>query len=129
MAQPSGAQARENQLKTKGFAHSDETRTFEKGRVDVITLNGVTFGRATFEPGWKWSTCIKPIAKTSSCQAPHLGYQISGRMRVVMDDGTERDITGGEIFSIPPGHDGWVVGDEPVVILDITGAAEYAKPK
>jgi hypothetical protein len=129
MSLPSGAQARKDELAVKSFTQPDETRSFEKGRIEVITLGGVTFGRATFQPGWKWSTCVKPVAKTDSCQAAHLGYQVSGRMHVVMDDGTEKEIGAGELCSIPPGHDAWVVGNEPVVILDITGAGDYAKPK
>lgn len=127
MSIPSGAQAR--QLAARAFSKPDDTRSFEKGRMEVITLGGVTFGRATFEPGWKWSTHLKPIAKTDSCQSAHLGYQVSGRMHVVMDNGTQLDIGPGEVFSIPPGHDSWVLGNEPVVFLDITGAAGYAKPK
>lgn len=129
MPQQSGAQARKDELEIRSFARPEETRTFEKGRIDVVTLAGVTFGRATFEPGWKWSTCVKPIAKTDSCQAAHLGYQISGRMHLVMDNGTEKDIGPGEVCAIPPGHDAWVVGNEPVVLLDITGAGDYAKLK
>jgi hypothetical protein len=126
MSPSSGAGARKA-LSTRSFARPDETRSFEKGRMDVITLGGVTFGRATFEPGWKWSTCVKPIAKTNSCQVSHLGYQLSGRMHVVMDDGSVKEIGPGEVCSIPPGHDAWVIGNEPVVLLDITGAAGYAK--
>jgi len=126
MPQTSGAQAR-REIETKGFARPEEVRSFEKGRMEVITMAGVTFGRATFEPGWKWSTCVKPIAKTETCQAAHLGVQLSGRMHLVMDNGTEKDIGPGEVFSIPPGHDAWVVGNEPVVMLDITGASDYAK--
>jgi len=126
---PSGSHAQSNTLTAKTFARPDETRSFEKGRMDVITLGGVVFGRATFEPGWKWSTCVKPVVKTESCQVAHLGYQISGRMHVVMDDGTAREVGPGEVCSIPPGHDAWVIGNEPVVILDIAGAGDYAKPK
>ncbi|HWR50951.1 MAG TPA: cupin domain-containing protein [Bryobacteraceae bacterium] len=129
MSQASGAHAYRNELAVKSFTRPEDTRTFEKGRMDVITAGGVTFGRGHFEPGWKWSTCVKPIAKTESCQATHLGYQVSGRMHVVMDDGTEKDIGPGEVCSIPPGHDAWVVGNEPVVIIDIAGAADYAKPR
>jgi quercetin dioxygenase-like cupin family protein len=87
----------------------------------------VTFGRATLEPGWKWSTCVKPIAGTESCEAPHLQYHVSGRLHVVMDDGTEREIGPGEVSSIPPGHDAWVVGKESVVVIDISGMTHYAK--
>jgi mannose-6-phosphate isomerase-like protein (cupin superfamily) len=128
MSQTSGAQARQK-IETKTFARPDETRPFEKGRLEVNSLGGVTFGRATFEPGWKWSTCVKPIAKTESCQSAHLAYQISGHMHVVMDNGAAMDIGPGEVCSIPPGHDAWVVGNEPVVMIDITGAGNYAKTK
>jgi quercetin dioxygenase-like cupin family protein len=82
----------------------------------------------TLQPGWKWSKDVKPIAKTDSCQAPHLNYMISGRMHVVMDDGTEEDFGPGDIAVIPPGHDAWVVSDEPVVTLDVTGSGVWAKP-
>lgn len=129
MSHVSGAQAPKQELVVKGFTRADETRPFEKGRMDVITIGGVTFGRGTFEPGWRWSTCVKPIVKTQSCQVSHLGYQVSGRMHVVMDNGTEKDIGPGEVCSIPPGHDAWVVGSEPVVIIDITGAGDYARPR
>jgi mannose-6-phosphate isomerase-like protein (cupin superfamily) len=128
MSQASGAHAR-REIETKSFTRPEEVRSFEKGRMEVITLAGVTFGRATFEPGWKWSTCVKPVARTESCQTAHLGYQVSGRMHIVMDNGTEKDIGPGDVWSIPPGHDAWVVGNEPVVVLDITGAGEYAKQK
>jgi mannose-6-phosphate isomerase-like protein (cupin superfamily) len=83
---------------------------------------------ATFQPGWKWSTCVKPIAKTETCQASHLAYHISGRLRVRMDDGTEEEFGPGDLAVVPPGHDAWVVGDQPVVLIDITGMAEYSKP-
>ncbi len=114
-------------LTIKRFTQPDEVRSFEKGKIEVITLDGVTFGKATFQPGWKWSTCVKPVAKTESCEAAHLGYQISGRMHIAMNDGTQKEVGPGELCSIPPGHDAWVVGHEPVVLLDITGAANYAK--
>ena len=117
------------QMQKKNFSHPDETRIFEKGRVDLITLGGVTFGRATFEPGWKWSTSVKPLAKTASCEAPHLQCLLSGRMHVVMDDGSKDEFGPGDVLLIPPGHDAWVVGDDNVVAIDITGMGEYAKPK
>ncbi len=126
MSPSSGAGARKT-LTTSSFARPDETRSFDKGKIEIISCEGVTFGKATFEPGWKWSTCLQPIAQTKTCQASHLGYQVSGRMHIVMDDGTQKEVGPGEIFSIPPGHDAWVVGNEPVVILDITGAEKYAK--
>ena len=117
-----------NNMQKKTLSQPDERRAFDKGQVDLVSLGGVTFGRATFQPGWKWSTCVKPLAKTQSCQAPHLQYQVSGRLRVVMDDGSEQEFGPGDVGLIPPGHDAWVVGNEPVVAIDISGMANYAKP-
>ena len=117
------------QMQKKTLGTPDETRTFDKGQVQLVTLGGLTFGRATFQPGWRWSTSVKPIAKTASCQAPHLHYQISGRMHVVMDDGSEMEFKAGDVGQIPPGHDAWVVGQEPVVMIDISGMGDYARPK
>lgn len=114
-------------MQKKSMNKPEETRTFPNGKLELIELEGVTFGLATFEPGWKWSTSVKPIAKTESCQAPHTNYHLSGRLHVVMDDGTEDEFGPGDIGLIPPGHDAWVVGDEPVVALDITGMVDYAK--
>ncbi len=114
-------------LASKGFAAAGDVRTFDKGRMEVLTLGGATVGRATFEPGWKWSECVKPIAGTDSCQAPHYGYVVSGRMHVVMDDGTEGEAGPGDLFEIAPGHDAWIVGDEPCVVVDFQGASNYAK--
>ena len=112
----------------KSFESPDETRKFDKGRVDVVTLGDHVFGRATFEPGWKWSECVKPIAGTDSCEAHHNGYIESGRMHVVMDDGGEVDLGPGDAFVIPPGHDAWIVGAEPCVAYDFApGIATYAK--
>lgn len=114
-------------IQKKSINEPDETRNFPKGKVDLVTLEGMTFGLARFEPGWKWSESVKPIAKTESCEASHTGYQISGRMHVRMDDGTEMEYGPGDIGVVPPGHDAWTVGDEPCVVLDITGMANYAK--
>ena len=122
-------QGLQTQIERKNLAKPDEKRAFDKGQLELASLGGVTFGRATLQPGWKWSTCVKPIAKTKSCEAPHLQYHISGRLHVVMDDGTTADFGPGDVSSIPPGHDAWVVGNEPVVVIDITGMGEYAKPK
>jgi hypothetical protein len=109
------------------FTKPHEVREFPKGKLELITINGVSFGKATFEPGWRWSTHVKPIAGTNSCQAAHLGVQLSGIMHIVMDDGSQMDLGPGEVVNIPPGHDGWVVGNEPVVFIDITGMENYAK--
>jgi len=116
------------QMQSKSLNAPEETRAFDKGMLQLVTLGGVTFGRATLQPGWKWSTCVKPLAGTASCQAPHLQYHVSGRLHVVMDDGSEAEFGPGEVSMLPPGHDAWVVGREPVVLIDISGMSEYAKP-
>jgi len=115
-------------MERKTLSAPDEKRSFDKGQLELVTLGGVTFGRATLQPGWKWSTCVKPLVNTESCQAPHLQYHVSGRLRVRMDDGSEDEFGPGEVSLLPPGHDAWVVGDEPVVVIDISGMANYAKP-
>ena len=115
-------------IEKKSLNRPEEVRTFEKGKVELATVGGITFGRATFQPGWKWSEHVKPIAKTKSCQAPHTQYVISGRLAVVMEDGTKVEFGPGDIGIIPPGHDAWVVGNEPAVAIDITGMTDYARP-
>jgi mannose-6-phosphate isomerase-like protein (cupin superfamily) len=105
---------------TKNIDKADETRTFDKGRVDLVELGGLTVGRTTFEPGWKWSECVKPVAGTDSCQVHHNGYVVSGSLQIVMDDGTEVRIGPGDVFVCPPGHDAWTLGDEPYVGLDFS---------
>lgn len=114
-------------FESKSLNSPEEVRKFDKGKVDLVNVSGATIGRATFEPGWKWSTCVKPIAKTNSCQAAHFGYQVSGTMTTRMDDGTEKTSKGGDVLNIPPGHDAWVVGNEAVVILDFQGMVDYAR--
>ena len=111
----------------KSMSRPEETRSFDKGRVDVVTMGSVTFGRMTLQPGWKWSNCVKPLVNLESSEAPHLAYHISGRLCIKMDDGTEQEFGPGDISFIPPGHDAWVVGSEPVVAVDIAGMREYAK--
>ncbi len=112
---------------SKNFNKPDEVRTFDKGKVEVVRLGDATIGRATFESGWRWSTCVKPLAQTNSCEAAHFGYQTSGTMRVRMNDGTEWESKAGEVVSVPAGHDAWVVGAEPVVFIDFQGMPNYAK--
>ncbi len=114
-------------MEKKSLSSPDETRTFGKGKIDLAKFGDVTVGRATFEPGWRWSEHVKPIAGTDSCQAAHTGYVVSGRMLVRMDDGTETEAGPGDAIVIPPGHDAWILGDEPCVFLDFTGAQNYAK--
>jgi len=104
-----------------------ETRPFKAhGKVDVVTLGDFTMGRGVFEPGWRWSEDVKPIAGTDSCQTHHTGFCVSGRMTVRSDDGSEITIGPGDVIVIPPGHDAWTEGDEACVLLD-TGVAAYAK--
>ena len=113
-------------VELKGFGKPDEVREFPKGRLELVTVGGVTVGRATFEPGWRWLTSEQPIAKTKSCEAAHFLYQVSGVLKVKMDDGTEFECRPGDVSQIPPGHDAWVVGNEPVVIVDFQGMINYA---
>jgi len=116
-----------NAMEKKTLNSPDEIRTFEKGKVELASLRGITFGRANFEPGWRWSESVKPIVKTEYCQVPHVSYHVSGRLRIRMANGTEEEFGAGDVGVVPPGHDAWVVGNEPVVIIDITGMKEYAK--
>ena len=115
-------------MQKKTLNTPDEVRTFDKGKVELATVGTVTFGRANFEPGWKWSESVKPIVKTEYCEAPHVQYHVSGRLRIRMADGSEEEFGPGDVGTTPPGHDAWVVGDEPVVVIDISGMKEYAKP-
>ncbi|MCJ0875114.1 cupin domain-containing protein [Streptomyces sp. AP-93] len=114
----------------RGFDSADETRRFEdgKGRLDLLNTTNGPVGRAVFEPGWQWSQHIKPIAGTDSCEAAHVGYIISGRMKVVMDDGESVEAQPGDFIQVDPGHDAWVLGDEPCVVLDWQGYGDFAKP-
>lgn len=113
----------------KNLSQPDETRPFPKGRVEIVKIGGASMGRGNFEPGWKWSECVKPIAQTDSCQAPHLAYVISGRMKAVMDGGQEIEYGPGDAMALPPGHDAWVIGTEECVLIDFGGYEDYAKPK
>ena len=112
---------------TKNFSKPDEIREFPKGRLELIKVGGAPIGRGIFEPGWRWSTSVQPIAKTHSCEAPHFQYHVSGIIRVRMDDGSEFDCKPGDISLLPPGHDAWTVGDEPAVVVDFQGMVDYAK--
>ncbi len=116
-------------MQKKNLTHPDQRREFPQGHIETVALNGVTFGRARLQPGWRWSEALKPIVKTDSCQATHLQYHVSGRLHVVMDDGAEDEFVAGDVSFLPPGHDAWVVGDEPVDVIDISGLADYASPR
>lgn len=116
-------------IDSQNFDSPNETRPFAAhGHMDVITLGDFTLGKGTFEPGWRWSNDVKPIAGTESCQTRHRGVMVAGRMTVRMDDGSEVTFGPGDVMLIEPGHDAWVEGDEPVVSYD-TGVAAYAKPQ
>lgn len=116
-------------LIVRKFESPDETRPFaSKGHAEIVHLGQGAVGRGVFEPGWKWSESVKPLAGTRSCETPHLGFVASGRMHVRMDDGEEADIGPGDVVSIAPGHDAWVVGNEACVILDFAGMEHYAQP-
>ena len=113
---------------TRNIDQPQETRPFKaNGHMDVITLADFTLGRGVFEPGWRWSNDVKPIAGTDSCQTRHTGICLSGQMTVKFDDGSELDVGPGDVVLLEPGHDAWTVGSEACVILD-TGVAAYAKP-
>ena len=115
-------------LEIKNVGTPDETRPFaDKGSAAVVNIGGHTALLGTWEPGWRWSDHIKPIAGTDSCQTTHLLYCLSGRMKVVMDDGTEGELGPGDMAAIEPGHDAWVVGDEPCRAVDFGSVAHYAK--
>jgi hypothetical protein len=111
----------------KSFNKPEEVRNFPKGKVELVKVGGAMIGRAVFEPGWKWSTSVQPLVKTKSCEAPHYQYHVSGTLKVVMDDGSEFECKAGDVSLFPTGHDAWVVGNEPVVVVDFQGMVEYAK--
>ncbi|MCX5796283.1 MAG: cupin domain-containing protein [Elusimicrobia bacterium] len=113
-------------IEIKSFEAPDERRAFPKGRLELVKVGGATLGKAVLEPGWRWSESVKPIAKTKSCEAPHLQYHLAGTLCIRMDDGTVRECRAGDVSAVPTGHDAWVVGDEPVVVVDFQGMAEYA---
>lgn len=106
------------------FANA-EVKEFEKARIELVQIGGGTVGRLTVQPGWRWTTHMKGAAGTDLCQAPHFQYSVQGTIHVVMEDGTEFDVGPGEVSLLPPGHDAWVVGDEPVVAIDWSGASAW----
>jgi hypothetical protein len=115
-------------LEAKGFDSPDEVRPFQSnGQVELVNLGSGPIGKGTFEPGWRWSSDVKPLAGTDSCQVDHMGYCVSGSMTVRMDDGTESSVGAGDAYHIPPGHDAWVDGDEACVMIDVGGLKGYAQ--
>lgn len=108
------------------FTTPDEVRPFTNGRLELLHIGGSDIGRLVLEPGWRWSNDVKPIAGTDLCEAPHFQYHVAGVLRIAMADGTTFDAGPGDVTSLPSGHDAWVVGEEPVVVVDWFGASEYA---
>jgi hypothetical protein len=115
------------QTEHRAFGTPDEVREFPHGKAEILNVGEAEIGRLVFEPGWRWSNDVKSIAQTESCEAPHLQYHVAGKLAIRMDDGTEFVAEPGDVTSLPSGHDAWVVGDEPVVVVDWFGASDYAK--
>lgn len=111
----------------RSFKSPDETRSFPNGKAEILKVGDAEIGMLVFQPGWRWSNDVKPLAGTASCEAPHFQYHVSGRLAIKMDDGTEFIAGPGDVTSLPSGHDAWVVGNEPVVVVDWFGASNYAK--
>src|ERR1700690_1993845 len=112
----------------KTFGNPDETREFPNGQAKILNIGGGNVGRLAFKPCWRWSKDVKPLAKTHSCEAPHFQYHLSGKLGIKMDDGTGLGAGPGGLPALRGGHDAWVVGDEPVVVIDWFGASNYGKP-
>ena len=112
---------------TYSFGKPDETREFNNGKAEILTIDETPIGRLVLQPGWRWSNDVKPLAGTDSCEAPHFQYHVSGQLGIRMDDGTEFVAGPGDVTSLPKGHDAWVIGNEPVVVVDWYGASNYAK--
>jgi hypothetical protein len=113
----------------KRFEHPDEVRTFEKGKFEIVYIGGMTIGRATYQPGWKWSLHVGPTVGASRCNVEHVGLVLSGAATAAMEDGTIHELREGNLFYIPPGppgHDSWVLGDQPYVSLHFMGVQHYA---
>ena len=115
-------------VELKRFDDPEETRVFEKGRFEIVRIGGLTIGRATYEPGWKWSEHVSPTVGAPLCEVEHIGMVISGRAMAALNDGSEIELTPGNLFYIPPvAHDSWVIGDEPYVSLHFLGSDHYTK--
>ncbi|HSW16360.1 MAG TPA: cupin domain-containing protein [Ramlibacter sp.] len=114
-------------FQVKSHDTPDEVRAPDKTRVEVVKFDDFTIGRFNFAPGWRWSECVKPVVKTEQCQLSHVGYVVAGRLTVKMQDGAEKTLSAGESYTIPPGHDAWVEGDQPFVGIEVMSADVYAK--
>ncbi len=114
-------------FETKSYNSPDEVRTPNKTRVEIVRLGDISLGRMTLQPGWRWSESIKPVVKTDTCQLNHVGYAISGRLTVRLSNGTQKTISAGEAYTIPPDHEAWVEGNEPFVGIEMQSAEELSK--
>ena len=114
-------------IESRDFSAPDETRAPAKTLVELVNVAGGQIGRYTFQPGWRWDECIKPVVNTDTCQVEHIGYMISGALHVVHNDGTDADVVAGQVYRIAPGHDAWNAGSVPAVVVEFQGAANYAK--
>jgi hypothetical protein len=117
-------------LEAKSHDSADEVRAPDKTRVEVVRLSGATLGRFKLQPGWRWSECVKPVVGTvgtNSCEVAHVGHVVSGRLTIRMNDGSEKTITEGMSYTVSPGHDAWVEGNEPFVCIEVMSAEQYAK--
>lgn len=115
-------------VESSDFSTPTEVRRPERTTVEVVNVGEGEIGRYTFQPGWRWAECIKPVVGTESCRVEHVGYVVSGALHIQHDDGTTADITPGTVYRIAPGHDAWVLGDDPAVVVEFQGAAVFAKP-
>ena len=114
-------------IEHRDFSAPDEVRSPDKTKVELVNVAGGQLGRYTFEPGWRWSECVKPVVKTDSCQVEHIGYVASGALKIKHDDGSTDTVSAGEVYRIAPGHDAWNDGEEAFVAIEFQGAANYAK--
>jgi hypothetical protein len=115
-------------LQRKSLRRPEETRPLGRGRLELVELGEAAIGRVTYQPGWRWSEDLQPIVGTASCEVHHIGFVLSGTLRVQMDDGSTIDLVPEDAFEVPPGHDAWVVGDEPFVAVDSLGRRYFGKP-
>ena len=121
--------AKDLEPSVRNFGAPDSVDEFEKMKMTRIDFGPLHALKLEFEPGWKWSTSVQPLVKTKSCEAPHFQYHISGTLKIVMDDGKQFECKAGDVSLLPEGHDAWVVGNEPVVVVDFQGMLDYAKAK
>lgn len=114
-------------IELKNFTLADEIRELPKTKIEILNFRDISIMRAVFQPDWRWSECVKPAVETKSCEVPHIMYVVSGKMAVAMDDGAQKEMGQGDVAVIPPGHDAWVIGNEPCVVIDFSAGKIYGK--